>query len=170
MHICLYIIYSRSCVTIPQLNNGQERHNTATNQGCPLPSGFMNLCRRGGRKPVTPRAVEGQTHTGTHRDTHRSSQRLWPHALALHRPKPDQVPALRREGGHEFPSLAWICLQLTNSSHRWNGFSPMEAHWIYNPLWSAGRVLSCRRPTQNRTHIFFENILWAFLPLYLSCA
>lgn len=81
MHICLRIAYCRSHVTTAQLNNGQERQNTTARSEtkvflpklgfAPLPSGFMNLCRRGGRKIVTPRAVEGTKRVSqTQQDRH----------------------------------------------------------------------------------------------------
>lgn len=98
MYIGLHIVYCRFWVTIPQLNNGQERYNTTTNQGGPSALRFYEPLQKRRQKDCNTQSL-GKT------DTHRSSQRLWPHEHALHRPKPDQVPALRRESGREFPSL-----------------------------------------------------------------
>lgn len=79
----------------------------------------MNLCRRGGRKIVTPRAVEGTERVSqTQQDRHTEELTDCGQMHATCTPKPEQVPALRRESGHEFPSLTWIYLQLANSLHQ----------------------------------------------------
>lgn len=98
--------------------------------------------------------------------THRYSQRLGQNTEALHRIKPDEIPAWR-ESGHQVPCLTKELFVIYTCWERGNRFSPTECSEKHQQRSRAGLLARKSRPTQKRL-VLVGCLFWLDLVFSLS--